>query len=116
MILKPELNAKSKITAVSCNIKMEVCIINWRLEEIRKTDMKTRTILKIYKMHHPKADIDRLYLKKEGGGRGLLQIKATYKAEVINTAEYLYTKYEEHQFIIVVKSHSSKCRRIKPVK
>jgi len=47
----------------------------------------------MYKMHHPKADIDRLYVKRKGGGRGLLQIEATYKAEIINIAEYLNTKY-----------------------
>ena len=29
----------------------------------------------MYKMHHPTADIDRLYVKWKGGGRGLLQLK-----------------------------------------
>jgi len=28
-------------------------------------------MLTMYKMHHPKADIDRLYVKKKEGGRGL---------------------------------------------
>jgi hypothetical protein len=45
--------------------------------------------------HHPKAEMDRLYLKRKEGERGLLQIKATYRAEIINTAEYLKTKYNE---------------------
>jgi hypothetical protein len=40
-------------------------------------------------MHHPKADMDRLYVKRTAGGRDPLQIKATYKAEIINIAEYL---------------------------
>ena len=44
-------------------------------------------------MHHRKADKDRLYVKRKEGGRGLLQIEATYKAEVISIAEYLNTKY-----------------------
>jgi len=35
-------------------------IINWRTEEIKKIDRKTRKMLTKYKMHHPKADIDRL--------------------------------------------------------
>jgi len=41
----------------------------------------------MYKIHHPKADIDRLYVQRKGGGRGLLQIEVTYKAEIINTAQ-----------------------------
>ena len=58
----------------------------------------------MYKMHHPNAEIDWLYVKRIGGGRGLLQIKATYKAEIINLAEYLNTKYNEDQFVNI-KSH-----------
>ena len=37
-------------------------------------------------MHHPKAGIDRLYVKRKEGGRGLVQIEAAYKAEIINIA------------------------------
>ena len=42
-----------------------------------------------------KADIDRLYVKRKGGGRGLVQIEATYKAEIINIAEHLNTNYKK---------------------
>ena len=59
-------------------------------------------------MHHPKADIDRLYeYVKRKGGRGLVQIKTAYKAEIINIAEYLNTNYKEDQFVNIVKSHES---------
>jgi hypothetical protein len=43
----------------------------------------------MYKMHHPKANIDRLYVKTKEGERGLAQTEAAYKTEIINTAEYL---------------------------
>jgi hypothetical protein len=49
----------------------------------------------MYKMHHPKADIDRLYVKRKEGGRGLSQIEAAYKTEIINIAEYLNKRYKE---------------------
>jgi hypothetical protein len=61
----------------------------------------------MYKMHHPKAETDRLYVTSEEGGRGLAQIEAAYKAQIINIAEYLYTNYKENQFVNVVKSHKS---------
>ena len=32
-------------------------------------------MLTMYKMHHPKADIDRLYVKRKEGGRGLVLYK-----------------------------------------
>jgi len=82
-------------------------VIKWRTEEIKKIDKKTRKILTMYKMHHPQADIDRLYVKRKEGGRGLVQIVAAYKAEIINIAEYLNTNYKEDQFVNIVKSHGS---------
>jgi len=61
----------------------------------------------VHKMHHPKADTDRLYVKTKERARGLLQIEATHKAEIINTAKYLNTKCIEDQFVNIVKSHES---------
>jgi hypothetical protein len=37
----------------------------------------------VYKMRHPNADTDRLCVKRKGG-RGCLQTKATYEAEIID--------------------------------
>jgi hypothetical protein len=89
MILKSELNARNEITAIGALavpvLRYNFGIINWRTEEIKQIDRKT-------KIHHPKADIDRLYVKRKEGGRGLIQIKAAYKAEIINIADYLNTK------------------------
>ena len=58
-------------------------------------------------MHHPKADIDRLYVKRKEGGRGLVQVEVAYKAEIIIIAEYLNTNYKEDQFVNIVKNHES---------
>jgi hypothetical protein len=58
----------------------------------------------MYKMHHPKAHIDRLYIKSKERGRSLLQIGATYRAETINIAKYLNTKYKEDQFGNIAKA------------
>jgi hypothetical protein len=44
-------------------------------------------------------------VERKGEGRGLSQIEATYKAEIINIAEYLNKKNTEEQFVNVVKSH-----------
>jgi hypothetical protein len=92
MILKSELNARNKITAIGALtvpvLRYSFGIINCRIEEIKQTDRKTRKMLTMYKMHHPKANIDRLYVKRKGG-RGLIQIEAAYNAEKINIAEYL---------------------------
>jgi hypothetical protein len=108
MILKSELEARNKITAIGSLavpvLRYSFGVIKWRLE-INKTNRKTRKTLTMYKMHHPKADIDRLYVKRKEGGRGLVQVEAAYKAEIINIAEYLNTNYKEDQFVNIVKNH-----------
>ena len=81
-------------------------IINCRTEEIKEIDRKTRKMLTMYKVHHPKADMDRLYINRKGE-RGLVQIKVAYKAEIINIAEYHNTNYKEDQFVNIVKNHES---------
>jgi predicted GNAT family acetyltransferase len=75
--------------------------------KIKKIGKKTRKVLRMYKMHEPKADIDRLYVKRKGGGRGLLQTAVTHKAETINNAEYFNAKYTDVQFLNIVKNHES---------
>jgi hypothetical protein len=59
----------------------------------------------MYTVYHPKADIHRIYVKWKGGGRGLLQITATFRAEQINIVEYLNTKYKEDVLVNIVKSY-----------
>jgi len=99
MILKSEQNARNKITAIGALAVpvLRYCfgIFNWRTEEIKKIDRKTRKMLTMYKMQYPKADIDTLYIKRKEGGIGLVQIEAAYKAEIINIAEYLNTNYKK---------------------
>ena len=43
-------------------------------------------------MHHPKADMDRMYLPRNEGGRGLIQLETAYKTATIGLDTYLDTK------------------------
>ena len=107
MIVKSELNARNKITAIGSLavpvLRYSFGIINWRIEEIKQTDRKTRKML-MYKMHHPKADTDRLYVKRKEGGKGLVQVEAAYKAEIINIAEHLNTSTKKTSLLTLLKS------------
>ena len=102
MILKSELNARNKITAIGAlavpALRYSFSIINWRTEEKKKIDRKTRKMLTTYKMHHPKAEVDRLYVKRKEGGRRLIQIEAAYEEEIMNIAEYFNTNYKKASF------------------
>ena len=66
-------------------------IINWMSAEIKKMDTKVRMLITSYKMHQLRADIENLYVKRENGGRGLIQQQLTDKATTLGLKKYLDT-------------------------
>jgi hypothetical protein len=107
LILKTELSAKNKIQAIGslavAVLRYSFVIINWHQEEIQKLDRKTRKMLKIRGQHHPRADIDRLYVPRKEGGRGLMQVEGAYIAETLSLVEYVEIK--EDPLIQIVRTH-----------
>ena len=67
-------------------------IVNWHQEELQKLARKTRKLLTIYGQHHPKADVDRLYVSRKQGGRDLMQLEAAHAAEITKLVEYVDRK------------------------
>ena len=78
-------------------------IINWHQEKLQKLDRKTRKLLTIHGQHHPKADVDRLYVPRKEGGRGLMQLEAAHAVEITKLVEYVDRK--EDPLIQVVRKH-----------
>ena len=58
-------------------------------------DRQTRKFLTIYGAFHPKSSVNRLYLKRKLGGRGLISIRECVDGEVRNTHQYLSTSEED---------------------
>ena len=82
LVTKSELNGSNKIKAINTLavpvFTYSVSIVNWQMSEIRKLDTKTRKLLTMERMNHPKADMERMYLPREGGGRGLTQLELVF--------------------------------------
>ena len=70
-------------------------IISWTKMELEKLDRRTRKLMTIYGAHHPKADVDRLYLQRCEGGRGLLGLEDCVQVEVHSLEKYLSTSKEK---------------------
>jgi hypothetical protein len=64
---------------------------------------KTRKILTIYGQHHLRADTDRLYVPRKGGGRGLTQIDMTYTTRTTKLVESM--EGSEDLLLQVVTTH-----------
>ena len=92
MVVKSELNSANKLEAIN-TLEVPVVtysfnIINWTLQELAKLDTKTRNFLNMYKMHHPKSDVDRLYLPRNEGGGGFIQLELSYESTTIGLDKY----------------------------
>ena len=96
LVLKSELNAANRINAINTLavpvVTYSFNIINWKMEELMKLDRKTRKFLTMAKMHHPKADVDRLYIPRKASVRGLVQLEITYKTTTIGLNTHLNNK------------------------
>ena len=98
-ILKSKINGENIIWAISSRavsiVRYEVGIINWTKIEFEELDRRTRKLMTMYGSHHPKADVDRLYLKRCEGGRGLLGLEDCVQVEVHSLEKYLSTLKEK---------------------
>ena len=72
-----QLIALQPSTHLLSRLSHNMNVINWQMNDIKKLDTKTRKLLTMYRIHHPEADEDRLYLQRSEGGRGLIQIELT---------------------------------------
>jgi len=77
--------------------------VNWYQDELQKLDRKTRKLLTIHGQHHSKADVDRLYVPRKHGRRGLAQLEAAHAVEITKLVEYVDRK--EDPLIQVVRTH-----------
>ena len=78
-ILKTKLNGGNSIQAINSwavpVIRYTAGVIDWTRLELDDLDRKTRKLMTIHHAVHPQSDVDRLYLPRQRGGRGLLQIR-----------------------------------------
>ncbi|XP_069997569.1 uncharacterized protein [Penaeus vannamei] len=85
-ILKSKLNGGNIISAINSRavsvVRYGAGIIKGTKNELEEMDRKTRKLMTMYGAQHPKADVDRLYLKRYDGGRGLLGVEYCVQAEV----------------------------------
>ena len=64
-------------------------IIKWTKLELEELDRKTCKLMTMNGAHHPKGDVDRLYMKRASGGKGLIGVEDCVRVEVDSLERYL---------------------------
>ena len=67
--------------------------LKWTSDELKQMDQRTRKLMTMHKALHPRDDIDRLYVSRKEGGRGLASIEDSVDAPIQRLEDYI-EKYE----------------------
>ena len=98
LILKSKLNSKNLIEGINswvvAVVRYSAAILDQTKEEIDSMDRKTLKFLTIYGAFHPKSNINRLYLRRKLGGRGLISIVDCVAGEKRNLHHYICSSEE----------------------
>ena len=96
MILRTDLNGRNKIEAINSLavpvVQYSFGTIDCKISELKRIDTKTRKLLNMHKMLHPKADVERLYFPRKDGERGLIEVETAFKIATIGLDHYLKNK------------------------
>ena len=69
--------------------------LKWTREELKIMDERTRKLMTMHKALHPKDDVDRLYVSRKQGGRGLASIEDTVDASIHRLEDYIENTNED---------------------
>ena len=110
-IWKSELNAHNKVIATNSFavpiITYTIGLLDWTNEEIKKLDIQTRKVMNINNSLHRRSDIDRIYLKRLKGGRGLRNIEDEFLSKSVAITQHLITIKEKSEFVRCVVEHET---------
>lgn len=92
-IWKSRLTGKEKVKAVNMwavsIFRYYFGILKWTGTTLKDLDLETRRVLKKFKVHHANASLERLYLPRHMGGRGLSSLKLVWEREVVSLVAYV---------------------------
>ena len=67
--------------------------LKWTRDELKQMDQRTRKLMTMHKALHPRDDVDRLYLSRKEGERGLASIEDSVDASIQRLEDYI----EKHE-------------------
>ena len=99
-------------------LRYSAAFLDWTKFEMEQLDRQTRTLMTMHNAIHPKSNIDRLYLPRKDGGRGLLGVedtvniaKASLKKHTNNSTERLLISFRIMEEGEVIESEADMKKR-----
>ena len=92
-LLKTKLNSRNLIKgiiiwAVSL-VRYSGPFLKWTIDELKQMDQRRRKLMTMHKALHPRDDVDRKYVSRKEGGRGLASIEDSVDASIQRLEDYI---------------------------
>jgi hypothetical protein len=92
-VLESKLNGGNVVKAMNtwavAAVRYTAGILDWTVDELKDMDRKTRKLMTMNRALHPKADVDRLYVRRNEGGRGMVSIEECVRIEECSLSDYV---------------------------
>lgn len=110
LLLKSQLYAGNLIAGINAwaigIVRYTAGVLDWGKVELRKIDVQTRKMMTMHGAFHRNSNVDRLYLKRKDGGRGLISVLDCVRLEeenllkyVTDSSEWMLQKVLEHGIV-----------------
>ena len=97
-ILETKLNAGNLIKGINTwavsLLRYSAAFLDWTKFEMKQLDRQTRKLMTMHNALHPKSNVDRLYLPRKDGGRGLLGVEDTVNIAKVSLKKYVNNSTE----------------------
>ena len=96
--LKSKLNGGNLVRGVNTwavsLLRYSAAFVSWRKSELQDINRKTRKLFTMYGALHPKSDVDRLYIPRKEGGRGLISTEDCVELAIRGLEVYVHSSEE----------------------
>ena len=96
-LLETKLSSRNLIKGINSwavpLIRYSGSFLKWTRDELKQMDQRTRKLMTMHKALHPRDNVDRLYVSRKEGGRGLASIAESVDASI----QRLKDNIEKHE-------------------
>ena len=92
-LLEKKLSSRNLIKGINTwavpLVRYSGALLKWTIDEHKQMDQRTRKLMTMHKALHPRDDVDRLYVSRIDGGRGLVSIENSVDALIQQHEDYI---------------------------
>ena len=92
-LLETKLNSRNHIKGINTwavpLVRYSRAFLKWTREELKQMDQRTRKLMTMHKALYPRDDVDRLYVSRKEGGRGLASIEDSVDTSIHRLENYI---------------------------